>query len=119
MGYIYNGGSYIPEAFEYVQLYPAGAANSTALDMAKFMIAHLQEGRYGKVRILSQATAEQMHTQLFTNDPRVSGWDYGFMEMRLNGQRILWHCGDSVYFHTALVLLPEKDLGLFVTYNSP
>ena len=118
VGYTYSGGSYIPETFEYVQLYPAGAASSTALDMAKFMIAHLQDGRYGKARILSQATAEQMHTQLFTNDPRVSGWDYGFMEMRLNGQRILWYCGDSIYFHTALVLLPEKGLGLFVTYNS-
>lgn len=119
VGYIYSGGSYIPEPFEYIQIYPAGSASSTALDMAKFMIAHLQDGRYGKARILSQATAEQMHTLLFTNDPRVSGWDYGFMEMRLNGQRILWHGGDTIYFHTALVLLPEKDLGLFITYNSP
>ena len=58
-----------------------------------------------------------MHSQLFTNDPKVSGWTYGFWEMRLNDQRIIGHGGDTILFHTLLELLPEQNLGIFVSFN--
>ena len=41
--------------FEYVPLAPAGALSSTATDMARFMLAHLDSGRLGDARILSEA----------------------------------------------------------------
>lgn len=59
-----------------------------------------------------------MHRRHFTHDPRVSGWTYGFAEMHANNQRIIWHGGATFLFLTALVLLPEQDVGLFVSYNS-
>ena len=58
-----------------------------------------------------------MHSLLFTNDPRVSGWTYGFYEIKLNDQRMIMHGGDTILFHTFLVLLPESDLGLFISCN--
>lgn len=119
VGYTYANGIYHAGAFEYGQLPPAGSMSTTATDIAKFMIAHLQNGRYENSRILQNTTGEQMHSHLFTHDPKVNGWAYGFAELNLNDHRMISHGGDLQLFHTSLVLLPEHNLGLFVSYNSP
>lgn len=116
-GYLYSSNTYSVEPFEYVQVWPAGSMSSTSEDMAKFMIAHLQNGLYGNNRILEDSTARMMHSQLFTNDPGVSGWTYGFWEMRLNNQSIIGHGGDTLLFHTLLELLPEQNVGIFISLN--
>lgn len=117
VGYLYTGGQYQPRGFEVVQASPAGALSATATDIANFMLAHLQNGRFGDTRILQEATAQTMHEQLFTNDPRVSGFAHGFIEATLNGQKLLWHAGDTIFFHSTLVLVPAHKLGFFVSYN--
>ena len=85
--------------------------------MARFMIAHLGKGHLGGVRILREETAEAMQRRQFANHPAVSGLTYGFQELNLAGQRVLFQPGDMLYFTAALFLLPEQDLGLFVAYN--
>ncbi len=117
-GYRYVGGAPQAGAAEWCQPSPAGALSTTAADMAAFMIAHLQDGRYGGARILREATAQRMHGRLFGHDPRASGFAHGFMELNLNGQRMLSHGGDTLLFHSLLVLLPERHVGLFVSFNS-
>ena len=116
-GYNYASGDFMAVPFEVVQIWPAGSMSSTSEDMAKFMIAHLQNGRYGDNRILQESTAKKMHSQLFTNDPKVNGWTYGFYQMELNNESIIMHGGDTLQFHTFLVLLPDSDLGLFISCN--
>lgn len=116
-GYLYSNNAYTAEPFEYVQVWPAGSMSSTSEDMAKFMMAHLQNGLYGNRRILQDATAKKMHSHLFANDPKVNGWTYGFWEMQLNNQSVIGHGGDTILFHTLLELLPEHDLGIFVSFN--
>jgi len=64
-GYYYSNGAYQAGSFEIVQVYPAGSLSATVDDMTRFMIAHLQNGRYENAQILSEATARQMHTPLF------------------------------------------------------
>lgn len=117
MGYNYVDGAYQLQA-EWVQPAPAGGLSTTATDMARFMIAHLQKGRYGDATILRTSTIQEMHRRQFTNDPRANGWTFGFMEAELNGQRIIWHGGATYFFHSALVLLPEQNTGVFVSFNS-
>ncbi len=117
-GYTYTNGIYRSDPFEAVQLAPAGSMSTTATDMASFMIAHLQNGRFGNQRILQEATAKEMHAQHFTNDPHVPGMAYGFYEQNLNNQRLLVHGGDTILFHSLLALLPEHNVGVFVSYNS-
>jgi CubicO group peptidase (beta-lactamase class C family) len=115
----HNGADGLYEtAFEYVTIAPSGGTVSTTEDMARFMIAHLQHGRYGDTRILEEATARRMHTQLFTHDPRLPGNAHGFWEGFANGERFLYHGGDTSSY-TLLVLVPEHDLGFYVAYNSP
>jgi hypothetical protein len=38
--------------------------------------------------------------------------------MNRNGMRVIGHEGDFNVFHSVLALIPEKNLGLFVAYNS-
>ena len=117
VGYKRENGFYEPKTFEYISNFgPAGSSSSTATDMARFMIAHLQLGRYGEQRILEEATARRMHSQLFTADPRLPGMAYGFYESDVDGQRIIGHGGDTMYFHSDLALFLDHNVGLFVSY---
>jgi CubicO group peptidase (beta-lactamase class C family) len=116
VGYVFEQGEYQPHQ-EWMQGSPAGALSSTAADMARFMIAHLQDGRYKEERILQEPTAREMHRLQFSRDPQVDGWTYGFVETMVNGERIIRHFGSIGAFRSALVLLPERDVGLFVSYN--
>lgn len=114
VGYTYANGAYKTEEFEYFNgIMPAGSMSATSTDMAKFMIAHLQDGRYGDKRILQEATTQEMHRQHFASDPRINGICYGFFEGNLNNQKIIKHGGDTPIFHSLLVLLPEQNVGLF------
>jgi CubicO group peptidase (beta-lactamase class C family) len=117
VGYKRENGLYESGPFELISNFgPAGSLTSTATDMARFMIAHLQLGRFGDQRILEEATARRMHGQLHTSDPRLPGMAHGFYESEYRGERVIGHGGDTLYFHTDLALLPEHDVGLFVSY---
>jgi CubicO group peptidase (beta-lactamase class C family) len=116
-GYAYAQGGYAKVGFEYAVDYPAGSASSTAADMARFMLAHLQDGRLGNARIMSEQTASQMHSQLFTADPRIPGMAHGFFESSVNGHRIISHGGDTLFFHSDLWLIPDQNTGIFVSTN--
>jgi hypothetical protein len=59
-----------------------------------------------------------MQSSLWGPDPRVPGYAHGFMEWNFNGQRILYHGGDTRVFQSMLVLLPEQNLGFFYAYNT-
>jgi CubicO group peptidase (beta-lactamase class C family) len=107
-----------PTDFDWVQISPAGALSASGSDMAKFMIAHLQAGRYREARILEADTVQEMHRQQFTNHPKAPGMTLGFIEQQRNGLRLIGHCGDVMQFHTLLTLVPEENTGIYVSYNS-
>jgi CubicO group peptidase (beta-lactamase class C family) len=117
-GYTWAGGRYSPEKFEIVLPAPAGSMASSASDMAKFMIAHLDNGSYGGKRILADSTAALMHARAFGHDPRVPGFALGFYEKSSHGLRIIGHGGDTRFFHTDLALIPSEKIGVFVSYNT-
>lgn len=116
-GYSYSSNKYYQGEFELIPAYPAGALSATGLDMAHFMIAHLQNGRYGESRILQEETATRMHSPLNSPDPRLHGMAYGFFENEINGQYTISHGGDTILFHSMLLLLPDTNTGLFVSTN--
>jgi CubicO group peptidase (beta-lactamase class C family) len=118
-GYTSHGGTYDAGSFENIETVPAGAFSATATDMANFMIAQLQLGRFGSAHILRESTAHEMQQQHFTNDSRLPGMDYGFYEQQINQQRLIGHSGDTTLFYSLLMLLPKSHVGLFVAFNSP
>ena len=117
VGYIYHNGIYQEGNFEVLQSYPAGSLGSTAVDMARFMIANLNYGKYQDKKILNKDTIREMHSQQFTMDPRLTGWTYGFTEYKINNKRVIGHGGDTKLFHSGLYLIPQEDIGIFISYN--
>ena len=104
--------------FELIEPAPAGSSSVTATDMSHFMIAHLQDGKYENLQILRPETAQLMHSRQFVNLPTMNGFALGFYEESRNGHRIIGHAGDTIYFHSDLHLIPDADVGFFVSYNS-
>jgi CubicO group peptidase (beta-lactamase class C family) len=126
-GYTYEDGAFkvFPDYSDMGQpaMAPAGGIQSSATDMARFMIAQLQDGRPGDAnsaggRILDESTLRQMHSTLYTPDPRLLGTAYGFFDFTDNGQQTIGHSGGSDPIFSLLLLLPEQNLGVFVVYNS-
>ena len=115
-GYVYTD-AYLEGSFEFQLPYPVGALSATATDMARFMIAPLQNGELDGRHILQEQTARQMHSQLYTPDPRLESMAYGFFESTVHGQRMLSHGGDTTLFHSGLYLLPGQNVGLFISTN--
>ncbi|HEY6384952.1 MAG TPA: serine hydrolase domain-containing protein [Candidatus Acidoferrum sp.] len=116
-GYILGSGE--PKPFEFVQVAPAGSLSASAVDMTHFMIAHLQNGRYGDAQILKPETAIQMHARQAGWPPSMNAMCLGFYEQWLEGHRSIGHGGDTVSFHSNLHLILDANVGLFVSYNSP
>ncbi|HEV7504027.1 MAG TPA: serine hydrolase domain-containing protein [Thermoanaerobaculia bacterium] len=112
--YELNDGKAVAVPYEIYQTPPASSIVSTAADMARFMIAHLQHGRSGTARILSETAAETMHRQQATMHPRLPGWTYGFQASDTNGRRIIEHGGDIGGFSSLMVLLPDEGVGFFI-----
>ena len=117
-GYQYRDGKYQKTSLNYFNVAPAEALKTTASDMARFMIANLQNGRYQNSRILTDATAKQMHQSHFRYHPQLPGFAYGFYERIYNNQRAIVQNGDLYNLSNYLILVPEAKLGLFVANNS-
>src|SRR5205085_11215755 len=107
-----------PRDIDVVQAAPAGALSTTAADMTRFMLAFLQDGTVDGVAILKPETVRQMENRQFELHPMINGLGLTFMEYSMNGQRIVGHGGDTVYFHSDMVLVPDAHLGYFISYNS-
>ena len=107
------GGELQRDRFVFTAMTPAGSTSTTASDMARFVLAHLGDGG----AVLAPETLESMHTRQFGHHPRLDGMAFGFVERTVNGQRTLFHGGDIFSFQSGLFLLPEHDVGLFVSYS--
>lgn len=115
-GYLLGSGRPFP--FEYTAQVPSGGLASTAPDIARFMIAHLNKGVLGKNRILQEKTARLMHTTSYAMLPPLHGIGLGFYQHDINGHRVIVHDGDTRLFHSQLNLFPDDNVGIFLSLNS-
>lgn len=106
------------EAFEIINWSPAGGLSATGDDMAHFMIAQLEEGSFGKIRILGASTARRMTETPLTFIAGVNRSLLGYYELDANGRRAVGHHGDTVLFHALLALYPDEDVGIFMAFNA-
>ncbi len=114
----YIAASEPPRPFELLTTVPAGSLSTTAVDMTKFMIAHLQEGRFGENRILKPETARLMHSAAVARTDDLLTMAHGFFEEDKNGRRIVGHGGDTIVFHSDFHLLLDEGAGILFSFNS-
>ncbi len=114
--YRFVDGKFREADFEFMPV-PAGAMSSSASDMAHFMIAYLQNGHFKDEQILEKKTVQEMFNQQFTHHPALDGMALGFIEGTFNEKKVLFHHGGTMMFNSALYLLPEEGLGIFMSYS--
>ena len=106
--------------FENVQVTAAGSLSASGVDMARFMIAHLQNGR----SLLQPQTARMMQdSSLEKVDPHslvppLNRMELGFFETNINGREVIGHLGDVENMHTSLHLFINEGVGLYISFNS-
>lgn len=124
-GYPVGGGAEdaYPLHYYYLNTAPGAGFNTTAVDMAKYLIAHVQLGRYKQgdgiaVRILEEETALELHANGFSHHPMLLGQANSFDEMFYNGQRYLRKSGGAPGMQNSLVLLPSEGMGFYLFTNT-
>lgn len=111
-------GEPLPPYDEVPEGAPNGDLTSTAADMSRFMLAHLQQGRHAGHSLLQPDTLQAMHAYAFVPLPDAQPIALGFFRADYNGHRIIGHSGDKSGFHADLQLLPDAGVGYFIAVNS-
>jgi CubicO group peptidase (beta-lactamase class C family) len=106
-------------------LAPAGAINSCADDMARWLLAQLGQGRLEGTVIMSPAAVARQHTaQMLVPEDRAfpastrHAYGLGWMIGRYREHRLVEHGGGIDGFQTECVLLPDDGIGVVVLTNT-
>jgi CubicO group peptidase (beta-lactamase class C family) len=110
-----------------VSMAPAGAAASTAGDMARYMLALLDPQRLEAAGVLKAETFAQMREPSFQGAPGMPAMHHGFFNTPLGvttrlGLDNLSHGGATLHFRSFMVVTDDLGgqgtLGIFVAANS-
>ena len=116
-GYAGRGGQLRPQRWEFHHTVPASSANSTGGDMARLMIALLDDCQRDGKRLLSPSTCRAMLRQQFENEPGLPGYGFGFFTEQRGDLQVAHHGGNMEGYIALLYLLPDENVGLFVAAN--
>ncbi len=100
---------------------PGGLLISSAEDMARYLIMHLNGGRYGDRQLLSTAGINELHRGAaeYLYMGRSLGWyGMGWFDDKINQTRIVWHNGTLPHFFAYMALLPEQKKGVALLFNA-
>jgi CubicO group peptidase (beta-lactamase class C family) len=108
---------------------PAGAVQSSAVDLATWMLFQLDDGTHAGRRVLSPDVMAAMHsphvlsptTEAFRASRQVryfAGYGLGWQIFDYRGHILWWHSGNGDGQVARMVLLPELRLGVAVLINS-
>ncbi|MDD2196935.1 MAG: serine hydrolase [Bacteroidales bacterium] len=117
-GYANVGGQLMQKPFELIPLAAIGAATTSARDMAIFIQMLLNKGSLGDVEIIDSTSFNLMLSPSHRHDKWVNPSLHGFLDLGKDGCRIIGHGGDTFWFHSLLALLPDQNIGLFISQNS-
>jgi CubicO group peptidase (beta-lactamase class C family) len=107
---------------------PAGAINSCAEDMGRYLLFHMAKGKQGKTQLLSREMADEMQAPQMViplaiqkldpfATPGDSTYGLGFMLSRHRKEKSVQHGGAIDGFIAFFAFLPERDIGVVVLSN--
>lgn len=103
---------------------PAGSINSNVADMAKWVLLHLNQGKYGSKQIISLSHLVQMHSpQIVIGQPLEYDelfyyfYGLGWWVSAYRGHNLVQHSGNIDGFSARLTLFPQDKIGVVVLTN--
>jgi CubicO group peptidase (beta-lactamase class C family) len=109
---------------------PAGGINANVLDMASYVIAHLNQGAFRDKTILKPETARWLHdpkTIITVKGPAnvqrgalaqgPAFYCQGWLRQLLSPTPLVWHNGGTIGSKAVVAFTPDADLGLVVLSN--
>jgi CubicO group peptidase (beta-lactamase class C family) len=108
---------------------PAGSINSSARDMAKWIMFQLGDGTFQGKRLISAENMREMHApqmllaldgeipKVFFPDSMQLSYGLGWFVQDYRGHQLIIHAGDIDGFSTMVVLIPEIHTGYFAVTN--
>jgi CubicO group peptidase (beta-lactamase class C family) len=118
-GYRYWFGVPLPAHLPYHRgELPAGFVISSAENMAHYLIAHLNAGRYRAAQILSPSGIAELHRPAVAlmGTPDIF-YGMGWYIMATNGVPTVRHVGETGNYHANIVLVPEGGWGIVLLMN--
>ena len=103
-----------PRGFELISVPPAGSLSMTGADAGRFMISNLN----GAAGLMRPETAALMHAPATKFVPGLNRMALGFYQQRVNDIEAIGHGGDLNTFHSYLWLIPDHNVGVYVSMNS-
>lgn len=97
---------------------PAGNIVSTANDMSKLLLFHLNANSNTNLQILNKKNLDTLHTSQFSYYPNTLGIGYGMYEQLVNNNKVISHGGSVNGFISMLSFSPEENIGFFISTNS-
>ncbi len=117
-GYHYTFGLPLAVDLPYNRgLLPAGYLISSAEDMAHYLIAQLNDGRYENAALLSPTGMLETHSPAIPTPAENTSYGMGWFVGPINGIPAIHHQGETFNFHTNMILLPESQIGIVVLIN--
>ena len=92
---------------------PAGFVIASAEDMSHYMIAEINDGRFGSESVLSPQGMMLRHTP-----PPPKRYGFGWEFTRSNGRMLIDHDGGTSNFQSSLFIDPDARVGVFVAANA-
>ncbi|MBL4617945.1 MAG: serine hydrolase [Robiginitomaculum sp.] len=106
-------------------MHAAGGMVSTARDVARFLIAELNNGMVDGKQVFPRAVIEKSQQQLATNNSKYrkyrdfgrDGYAWGWFIGPYKDQVMLHHFGDIAGTHAHLSFIPKRNIGLVILNN--
>ncbi|MFZ1988508.1 MAG: serine hydrolase domain-containing protein [Alphaproteobacteria bacterium] len=116
----WSAGGFKSRGTEYITpVAPAGVISASAADMGRYMLMLLGDGTLEGTTIFGPVAAKAFRTPMTKMPAEVGNWDAGFYEVTMRGGfHAYGHGGDTLSFHSNLMLVPELRLGIFISTNS-
>lgn len=116
--YTWQDGRFAEKPFEVIPLSGMGAASITAADMALFMKALLNNTCLDNYCLIDSTSYAQMKEPVVIHSTHTNPALMGFMDMSRRNVTAYGHGGNTFLFHSTMALLPEYNMGFFVSFNS-
>ncbi|MCE7989988.1 MAG: class A beta-lactamase-related serine hydrolase [Caldilinea sp. CFX5] len=96
---------------------PSGDLIATAEDITHYLIAQLNEGRYGEQQVLSPQGIATLHEPAVSEGRGDRFYGMGWISRSLNGIPVVRHDGTSANYYADVVLDPAGEWGVVLLLN--